>query len=73
MNNSVPYNTVATFFQNKDIDASKSTLQEIGAKCTRICEEYGATIGTIPHEDFGKINTYPEYIISKVIEEWAHH
>lgn len=69
----IPYNTVETFCHNKDIAVTKFILREIGMTCTSICEKNGITINTIPHEEYGKINAYPEYIILKVMKKWTHH
>lgn len=58
--------TVKGYARRQGKNLPTSTLQKLGKEASQMCREQHRTIGEVPDEAFGVINTYPEEILSIV-------
>ena len=64
------YFTIATHARFRNIPVSLETAQTLGTIATKICEERGIGVASIPHPTFNFIHAYPYEILNEVFSNY---
>lgn len=64
------YFTIATHARFRNIPISLETAQTLGTIATKICEERGIGVASIPHPTFNFIHAYPYEILNEVFSNY---
>ena len=64
------YFTIATHARFRNIPISLETAQTLGTIATKICEERGIGVASIPHPTFNFIHAYPYVILNEVFSNY---
>ena len=64
------YFTIATHAKFRNIPISLETAQTLGTIATKICEERGIGVASIPHPTFNFIHAYPYEILNEVFSNY---
>lgn len=64
------YFTIATHAKFRNIPVSLETAQTLGTIATKICEERGIGVASIPHPTFNFIHAYPYEILNEVFSNY---
>ncbi len=62
------YFTITAFCRVNNITFPLNELNKCGRRAANICRKSGLTIGRVPDERFGKVNSYPEKILAHVFK-----
>ena len=65
-NGDIGYRTVLAFCRERDILCGRVQAQSIGVSARRLCRERGISIGSVPDERYGSVNSYPAKILEEV-------
>lgn len=63
------YMTAIAYARMQDKKTPLSLAQKIGRKAGQICRDTGITIGKVPDERWGQVNSYPVEVLDEVFEE----
>ena len=64
------YFTIATHARFRNIPISLETAQTLGTIATKMCEERGIGVASIPHPTFNFIHAYPYEILNEVFSNY---
>ena len=68
MSGDTQYMTVLAWTRANGIKIPLREAQKVGASCSRYCADLSITVGKVPDERFGAVNSYPVDVISEMFD-----
>lgn len=62
--------SISTFAKIVGLPVSLETARELGIEATKLCEDRGIMVSSIPHQIFGRVHIYPYKILREIFDDY---